>query len=115
MVIGRGASGSKLPPLTPRCANSQITASNGSSLIATVTIESPPAARTPIALTAVSSTTQPIASGTTIVGPPNSGPMKDKAEAAPIATEACATQLETQNAQAARNATVGPNSRSILA
>ncbi len=41
--------------------------------------------------------------------------MKDKADAAPTATDACAAQLETQNAQATRKATVGPNSRSILA
>jgi hypothetical protein len=41
--------------------------------------------------------------------------MKDKADAAPIATEACAAQLETQNAQATRKPAVGPNSRSMLA
>ena len=49
-VIGIGGSGSKLAPLAPRSRNSQITASSGNSLMATVTNENPPAARTPIAL-----------------------------------------------------------------
>lgn len=92
-----------------------MTAKRGSSLMATVTNESPPAARTPIALTAVSRTTQPIAAGTIMSCPPNCGPAKDKADAAAMATDACATQFDTQNAQATRKAMVGPSSRSIFA
>ncbi len=77
-----------------------------------MTIDRPPAARTPMALTAVTTTTLPIATGTTRSGLP---PMNDSAEAVATATEAMATQLETQNDQVARKPLVGPNSRSILA
>jgi len=41
--------------------------------------------------------------------------MNDRVAPAVTATEASATQLENQKAQATRNAMVGPNSRSILA
>src|SRR3982750_1143737 len=83
--------------------------------MATAPTKTRPAARTPIALTAVSRTTQPMATGTISPGPPNCGPANDSADAAPTATDACAVQLETQNAHATRNAMVGPNSRSTLA
>jgi len=59
-------------------------------LIATVTMESPPEARTPMALIAVSRMTLPIATGMTISLPP---PMNDRVDPAVIATEASATQL----------------------
>src|SRR6185369_7794869 len=95
--------------------NNQITASSGRILIATVTIDSPPAARTPMALTAVRKMTQPTAIETTQPLPPNCGPMNDSADAVATATEACATQLETQNDQVARKPLVAPNSRSMFA
>src|SRR5258708_6649681 len=79
-VIGTGANGSYAAPLAPRSTNSQITASSGRILIATVTIDRPPAARTPMALTTVSSTTQPMAIETTIPAPPNRGSMNDSAD-----------------------------------
>jgi hypothetical protein len=41
--------------------------------------------------------------------------MKDSAEAVATATDACATQFDTQNDQVARKPLVAPNSRSILA
>src|SRR6185369_611096 len=90
-----------------------MTASKGNTLIATVTIENPPAARTPVALMATSPTTHAIATGTTMLAPII--PTNERLEPAAIATDACAVQFENQNAQVTRKPIVGPNSRSMLA
>ena len=68
-MIGDGGQRLDRPRRSRRAApNSQTTASNGNTLITTVTSDSPPAARTPMALTPVRTTSQPIATGDGIVG-----------------------------------------------
>ncbi len=100
-LSGTGGSGWNAPR-APWMTMIAITASSGNSLIATVTSASPPAERTPLALTSVSTTTAVIAAATTNHGPPKPGLIQDNAAANAIASPALPAQLEHQNDQATR-------------
>ena len=84
-------------------------------MIITVTNDIQPDDRAPRALTAVSTTTHPMATGMTKRGPASAGLTQDKADAAAIATADCAAQFDTQNAHATMNAGMRPSRVSMLA
>ena len=102
MVTGMEASGSNRPPPAPRRERMMITATSGNSLIATVNSDRPPAARAPIAFTAVRKTIAAMATATIASGPAIDGKTRDRAEAVAMASAAWLAQLEHQNAQATR-------------
>src|SRR5688572_3124541 len=100
-VTGVGASGDSGCPVPVNARTTAMTASRGRSLISTVTKARPPAARTPLALTAWTIAVLRMATTAIVRGSPIAGKTCAKAAAVAMAVAATAVQPDTQNAQVA--------------
>ena len=95
-------------PMAPRIPAPSITAKSGKSLMTVVTIDIPPEARAPNALTTCSTNTAATATAMNGTTGRNAGLIQATAEAVAMASAALADQLLHQNDQVTRKATVGP-------